>query len=77
MARGPYFATGTFTATVSSNNVACDTVEIATRRIITAEGMCNFIPSMARRNKSATLVLTQTAYDGIVCRHDSRRILDV
>ena len=32
---------------------------------------------MAHRNKSATLVLTQTAYDCIVCRHDSRRILDV
>jgi hypothetical protein len=32
---------------------------------------------MARRNKSATLVLTETAYDGIFCRHDSGRILDV
>jgi hypothetical protein len=32
---------------------------------------------MAHRNKSATLVLTQTTYDGIFCRHDARRILDV
>ena len=35
------------------------------------------VVSMAHRNKSATLVLTQTVYDGIFCHHDLRRILDV
>jgi hypothetical protein len=32
---------------------------------------------MAHRNKSATSMLTQTAFDGIFCRHDSRRIFNV